>query len=78
MKGVVSGDYDNDGRPDLYVSIMGGDNLLFRNDGPASDQRGWRFTNVAKEAGVTGPTSSFGAFFFDYDNDGWLDLFVAG
>ena len=35
VKGVVSGDYDNDGRPDLYVSVCGGDNLLFHNDGPA-------------------------------------------
>jgi hypothetical protein len=78
VKGVVSGDYNNDARPDIYVSIMGGDNMLFRNDGPSSDQRGWRFTNVAKEAGVTGPTSSFGTFFFDFDNDGRLDLFVAG
>jgi len=78
VKGVVSGDYNNDGRPDVYVSIMGSDNLLLRNDGPASDPRGWRFTNVAKEAGVTGPISSFGTFFFDFDNDGRLDLFVAG
>ena len=39
---------------------------------------GWRFTNVAAGAGVTDPRDSFGAFFFDYDNDGWLDLFVAG
>ena len=39
---------------------------------------GWRFTDVAEAAGVTEPISSFGAFFFDYDNDGWLDLFVAG
>jgi hypothetical protein len=37
-----------------------------------------RFTNVAATAGVTAPRASFGAFFFDYDNDGWLDLFVAG
>ena len=81
VKGVVSGDYDNDGRPDLYVSVMGDANHLYRNDGPAGSGapgRGWRFTDVAAEAGVTEPHASFPTFFFDYDNDGWLDLFVAG
>jgi hypothetical protein len=78
VKGVVSGDYNTDGRPDIFVSVQGSDALLFRNDGPSSDGRGWRFTNVAREAGVSGPMVSFGAFFFDFDNDGWLDLFVAG
>jgi hypothetical protein len=77
VKGVVSGDYNNDRRPDIYVSVLGAENLLFRNDGPGPDG-GWRFTNVAATAGVTEPLASFGAFFFDYDNDGWLDLFVAG
>jgi len=77
VKAVVSGDYNNDRRPDLYVSVLGGDNLLLRNDGPGPGD-GWRFSNVAAEAGVTEPASSFGAFFFDYDNDGWPDLFVAG
>jgi hypothetical protein len=80
VKGVVSGDYDNDGRPDLYVSVFGGDNRLFHNDGPRGTATGarWRFTDVAARAGVTAPRASFGTFFFDYDNDGWLDLFVAG
>jgi hypothetical protein len=77
VKGVVSGDYNNDGRPDLYVSVLARDNLLFRNDGPGP-AGAWRFTNVGTEAGVTEPRASFGTFFFDYDNDGWLDLFVAG
>jgi ASPIC and UnbV/FG-GAP-like repeat/Tetratricopeptide repeat len=79
VKGVVSTDYDNDGRPDIYVSVNGGDNLLFHNEGAAaSGAPGWRFKNVAAEAGVTEPQASFGAFFFDYDNDSWPDLFVAG
>jgi hypothetical protein len=77
IKGVVSGDYNNDGRPDIFVSVQNGDNMLLRNDGPARDGGGWRFTNVAGEAGVTAPIGSFGAFFFDHDNDGWSDLFVA-
>jgi hypothetical protein len=78
VKGIVSGDYDNDGRPDLYLSVWGGANLLFRNDGPAAGQGAWRFTEVGSAAGVTEPLASFATFFFDYDNDGWLDLFVAG
>jgi ASPIC/UnbV protein/VCBS repeat protein len=78
VKGVVSGDYDGDGRPDLYVSVGGGDNLLFHNDGPGADPAGWRFTEVGRAAGVTAPQASFAAFFFDYDNDGRLDLYVAG
>jgi hypothetical protein len=77
VKGVVSGDYDNDGRPDLYLSTGGSDNILFHNDG-AGDGKAWHFTNVAAQAGVTEPHNSFPAAFFDYDNDGWLDIFVAG
>lgn len=81
VKGVAWGDYNNDGRPDLYVSVMYGKNHLFRNDGPrdAKDIRaGWRFTDVTKQAGVDKQDNSFATWFFDYDNDGWPDLFVAG
>jgi hypothetical protein len=77
-KGVVSGDYDNDGDSDLFVSVAQGANVFFRNDGPGPrGSSGWRFTNVAGQAGVELPKHSFPAMFFDYDNDGWLDLFVA-
>ena len=77
VKGVVWGDHDNDGRPDLYVSVLGAENHLFRNDGPDAQGR-WRFTDVAEQAGVTEPIDSFPVWFWDYDNDGWQDLFVSG
>ena len=70
-KGVAWGDYDNDGDPDLYVSNFG-DNRLYRNNGDGT------FTDVAAELGVTAPVqASFATWFFDYDNDGDLDIFVA-
>jgi hypothetical protein len=82
VKGVCSADFNHDGRPDLFLSVLGGPNVLFRNDGPASTNANgkvvWKFTDVAKEAGVTEPLFSFPCWFFDYDNDGWDDLFVSG
>ena len=70
-KAVAADDYDNDGYVDLYVSYYGGrGNLLFHNSGNRT------FTEVGKQAGVQAPRRSFGAWFFDYDNDGWPDLFV--
>jgi len=76
VKGAVWGDYDNDGRPDLYLSRIGDTNLLFHNDGPG-DRGDWGFSEVGELAGVTHPIKSFPTWFFDYDNDGWLDLMVA-
>ncbi len=70
-KAVTWGDYDGDGRPDLYVSNLGGDNRLYHNRGDGT------FVDVAPASGVTGPTASFPAWFWDFDNDGALDLFVA-
>jgi hypothetical protein len=70
-KGVTAGDFDNDGDLDLYVSNQGW-NRLYRNEGDGT------FTDVALSAGVIEPAGrSFATWFFDYDNDGWLDLFVA-
>ncbi len=71
-KGSAWGDYDNDGDQDLYLSNYADENRLYRNNGDGT------FTDVARELGVTDPIESFPAWFWDYDNDGWLDLFVAG
>ena len=71
-KGVGWGDYDNDGDQDLYVSNVG-PNRLYRNNGDGS------FRDVAPDLGVEQPAfRSFVTWFWDYDNDGWLDLYVAG
>ncbi|MFQ5676226.1 MAG: CRTAC1 family protein [bacterium] len=77
VKGVAWGDYNNDGLPDLYVSRLSEPNLLYRNDGKSSSGQ-WKFTEVGEEAGVSEPVSSFPTWFWDYDNDGWLDIFVSG
>jgi hypothetical protein len=71
-KGGAAGDYDDDGDLDLYLSNLGRNRLL-RNDGKA------RFEDVAMAARVEEPSGrSFATWFFDYDNDGRLDLWVAG
>ncbi len=77
VKGVAWGDYDNDGLLDLYVSRFNEPTILFHNDGPSADG-GWQFSDVSETAGVTEPLASFPTWFWDYDNDGWLDIFVAG
>jgi hypothetical protein len=71
-KGAAWGDYNGDGWPDLYVSNMRAANRLYRNNGDGT------FTDVASALGVTEPEDSFSCWFWDYDNDGRLDLFVAG
>ena len=77
VKGVAFGDYDNDGWLDLYVSRLAEPNDLFHNNGPQGAGRP-TFTEVGDEAGVREPNHSFPTWFFDYNNDGWLDLFVSG
>lgn len=82
VKGVAWGDFNNDGRPDLYISTMFGQSFLFRNDGPGKTEnagRGeWIFTDVTEKSGLGGKRYTFPTWFFDYDNDGWLDLFAGG
>jgi hypothetical protein len=72
--GIAAGDYENNGQVDFFVTDFGDDyKVLYHNDGDAS------FTDVSYKAGVAQTTIPFvgwGDGFLDYDNDGWLDLFM--
>ena len=67
--GGATGDYDNDGWPDLYITCLGG-NILYHNNGDGT------FTDVTAKAGVGDGRWSAGAAFGDYDGDGYVDLMV--
>ncbi len=69
-QGAAWGDYDGDGRADLFVSNLGAHCRLYRNRGDGT------FEDVAPSLGVTGPHLSFACWFWDYDNDGRLDIYV--
>ena len=69
--GVATGDYDNDGRPDIYVCNFGV-SRLYHNNGDGT------FTDVAPKLGCARKGWSTGASFGDYDGDGRLDIFVPG
>ena len=74
-KGIAWGDYNNDGFVDLYIArgTVGSENFsntLYRNNGDGT------FTDVSTAAGVAAATGTWAAVWGDYDNDGWLDLFV--
>jgi len=68
--GVAVGDYDNDGRDDVYITAVEGDRL-FRNEGD------FRFRDVTKASGISNADFGTSAAWFDYDKDGLIDLFVA-
>jgi hypothetical protein len=73
--GIASGDFDRDGDEDIFITnIIGETFVLYENDGHGN------FEDVRNKVGLGAPTAGltgFGTDWFDYDNDGWLDLFVA-
>ncbi|QNF31461.1 VCBS repeat-containing protein [Adhaeribacter swui] len=75
VKGVTSGDYDNDGRQDIFISTMNGDRYLFKNTLTKGKTPIFKnvtaSANLDKDKGHTFPT-----WFWDFDNDGWLDILV--
>ena len=68
--GVAAGDYDNDGKPDLYITALEGDRL-FHNEGKG------KFRDVTKAMGIVNANFATSVAWLDYDKDGKLDLFVA-
>ncbi len=69
-KGANWIDYDNDDYPDLFVDNMKGTAKLYHNN------RNGTFSDVTESMGIDGPEVGFGCWAWDYDNDGWLDLFA--
>jgi hypothetical protein len=69
-KGTAWVDFDNDDYPDLFLNNLGGVAALYRNN------RNGTFTDISSQMGIDGPDHGFSCWAWDYDNDGWLDLFA--
>jgi hypothetical protein len=78
VKGCAAGDYNNDGWIDLYISTLNSENFLLQNMGLTNQAQGLiAFQNVTPQAKVSLPIYGFPAWFFDFNNDGWEDIFAA-
>jgi hypothetical protein len=69
-KGAAWIDFDGDRYPDLFLNNYFGMARLYRNNGDAT------FTDVTQASGILGPQTGFSCWAFDYDNDGWPDIFA--
>lgn len=77
VKGVTAGDYNNDDLTDLFLSTLDGKKILLRNMGVSNGVIS--FKNVSEEAGLSKDTvKTFTTWFWDYDNDGLLDILCTG
>ena len=69
-KGCAWIDYDNDGYPDLFLNNLARSGRLYHNNRDGS------FTDISTSMGIDGPYAGFSCWAWDYDNDGWLDIFA--
>lgn len=76
VKGSFWGDINNDGLPDLFLSNYHAPNRLFINNGK-NENGEYTFSDQSNKSGIKKPLKSFGCFMLDFNNDGWLDIYVS-